>query len=490
MLKILLGIGAPQALAVLVNFARTKVAAVLVGPEGIGVISIIDQTIQFVANLCTLNFSRSTVKFLSKAHSEGGDAFCDGYAVVLKALLVLGTVGALVTTSLVLFRIDLLPAVIAPYKILLLVGLLGIPGMALASFIPNALAAAQYSSGSARLTALTGLVMALASTFGLLAGGILGFYVATVLIVTVWAIVVVEYLRRVMGWLITQCAVGIAAGFRRLGNVVSFSILFYAAAFTYQGAFLITRYSVLENLGEAGAGLLHAGMSVALLMNMVLMPLTELFFTPRVTRVGPKEEKFQVAMEFLKQLTMIVTIFSLPAILFPHLVLDLAFSTKFLGAAQYMFVFMLWQSFALLSGVCQALLIGLDDMISYTAITCSGNVLAACSAVVLVPHYGGIGAAVGFVIASSLVLLGTFVRLKLWHGFALPRNLVFLMGYSLLVTLVLGSIFRHYGAWHGSTLLAKAAAALATVIGLLLFLSRNDKLALVSFFQKVRSGPW
>ena len=30
----------------------------------------------------------------------------------------------------------------------------------------------------------------------------------------------------------------------------------------------------------------------------------------------------------------------------------------------------------------------------------------------------------------------------------------------------------------------------ATVIGLLLFLSRNDKLALVSFFQKVRSGPW
>ena len=153
MLKILLGIGAPQALAVLVNFARTKVAAVLVGPEGIGVISIIDQTIQFVANLCTLNFSRSTVKFLSKAHSEGGDAFCDGYAVVLKALLVLGTVGALVTTSLVLFRIDLLPAVIAPYKILLLVGLLGIPGMALASFIPNALAAAQYSSGSARLTA-------------------------------------------------------------------------------------------------------------------------------------------------------------------------------------------------------------------------------------------------------------------------------------------------------------------------------------------------
>ena len=102
----------------------------------------------------------------------------------------------------------------------------------------------------------------------------------------------------------------------------------------------------------------------------------------------------------------------------------------------------------------------------------------------------GIGAAVGFVIASSLVLLGTFVRLKLWHGFALPGNLVFLMGYSLLVTLVLGSIFLHYDAWYYTTLLAKAAAALVTVIGLLLFLNRNDKLALVSFFQEVRSGSW
>ena len=490
MLKILLGIGTPQILAVLVNFARTKIAAVLVGPEGIGVISIIDQTIQFVANLCTLNFSRSTVKFLSKAHSEGGDAFRDGYAVVLKLLLVLGTVGALVTTSLVLFRIDLLPAIIAPYQTMLLVGLLGIPGMALVSFFPNALAAAQHSVGSARLTVLTGIVVALASTFGLLAGGILGFYVATVLIVSVWAIVVVEYLRRMMGLSITQCAVGIAAGFRRLGNVVSFSILFYAAAFTYQGAFLVTRYSVLENLGEAGAGLLHAGMSVALLMNMVLMPFNELFFTPRVNRVGLKEEKFQVAVEFQMQLTMIVTICSLPALLFPQLVLDLAFSTKFLGAAQYMFVFMLWQSFAILAGVYQSLLIGLDDMISYTAITCSGNILAACSAVVLVPHYGVIGAAAGFVIASALVSLGTFLRLKISHGFVLPGNLVFLMGYSLLVTLVLGSIFRHYHAWHYTTLLAKAAVALVAVIGLFLFLNRKDKLALVRFSQKVRSSSW
>jgi O-antigen/teichoic acid export membrane protein len=223
---------------------------------------------------------------------------------------------------------------------------------------------------------------------------------------------------------------------------------------------------------------------------MVMMPLNELFFTPRINRVGSKEEKFQVAVEFQKHLAMILTICSLPALLFPQLVLDLAFSTKFLGAAQYMFVFMLWQSFAILAGVYQTLLIGLDDMISYTAITCLGNILGACSAVVLVPHYRALGAGVGFLVASALVSLGTFVRLKLSHGFALPGNLVFLMGYSLLVTLVLGDIFRYYDAWHYTTLLSKVAVAFVAVIGLFLFLSKKDKLALVSFSHKVRSGSW
>lgn len=490
MFGILLGIGGLQVLAVLVNIARTKILALWVGPEGVGIISSIDQTIQFVTHACTLSLPFAAVKFLSKAHSEGGDAFRDGYVVFLKVLVLLSTAGALVATSLVLFHIDLFPVQILPYKTLLVLGLLGIPATALAGLFPNVLAAAQHSTGSARLIVFTGIAMAVASTVGLLVGGITGLYVASVCTITVLAAVVVEYLRRELGLSIAECRVGIAAGFRRMGNVVSFSFLFYLGAITSTGALLVTRYSVLEHLGEAEAGFLQAGMAVALLMSAVLSPLNGLFFTPRVNRAGPKEEKFQVAVEFQKQMAMILTILSIPVILFPHVLLALAFSPKFLVAAQYMFVFMLWQSFTMFAGIYQALLIGLDDMVSYTALSCMGSILAACSAVVLVPQYGVIGAASGFVVASALVSLGTFVRLKLSHGFALPANLVFLMGYSLLVTLVLGSIFRHYDAWHYTTLLSKAAVALAALIGLFLFLNRKERLALVSFSQKVRLGTW
>mgnify|MGYP003385613089 FL=1 len=252
----------------------------------------------------------------------------------------------------------------------------------------------------------------------------------------------------------------------------------------------MTRYAVLEQFGEAEAGFLQAGMAVALLMSAVLSPLNGLFFTPRVNRAGPKEEKFQVAVEFQKQMAMILTILSIPALLFPHVLLSLAFSPKFLVAAQYMFLFMLWQSFTMFAGIYQALLIGLDDMVPYTVLSCMGSILAACSAVILVPQYGVIGAASGFVAASALVTLGTFIRLKRSHGFVLPGNLVFLMGYSLLVTLVLGGIFRQYDGWEYQMLLSKAAVALVSLIGLFLFLSTTDKVALVSFSQRIRSGTW
>ena len=490
MFGILLGIGGLQILAMLVNIARTKILAMWVGPEGLGIISSIDQTIQFVTHVCTLSLPFAAVKFLSKAHSEGGDAFRDGYVVFLKVLLMLSTVGTLVAASVVLFCVDLFPAKILPYQTLLVLGLLGIPATAVAGLFPNVLAAAQHSTGSARLLVFTGMAMAVATTGGLLLGGITGLYVASVCTITVLAVVVVEYLRREMGLSVTECKVGIAAGFRRMGNVVSFSALFYAGAIASTGSLLVTRYAVLEHLGEAEAGFLQAGMAVALLMSAALTPLNGLFFTPRVNRAGPKEEKFQVAVEFQKQMAMILTIASIPVLLFPHVLLSLAFSPKFLVASQYMFLFMLWQSFTMFAGIYQALLIGLDDMVSYTVLSCLGSLLAASSAVLLVPQYGVIGAASGFVAASALVTIGTFIRLKLSHGFILPGHLVFLMGYSLLVTIVLGSIFRHYDGWQYPLLLSKAAVALVSLLGLFLFLSSKDRHALVSFSQRVRSGTW
>jgi O-antigen/teichoic acid export membrane protein len=49
MLKAILAIGGIQGIAIAIQFARTKVVAVLLGPEGVGVVSTIDQIVQFAA---------------------------------------------------------------------------------------------------------------------------------------------------------------------------------------------------------------------------------------------------------------------------------------------------------------------------------------------------------------------------------------------------------------------------------------------------------
>lgn len=490
MLRILVGIGALQILAVLVNFARTKVTALLVGPEGVGIISVIDQTVQFVAHTCALSLPFATVKFLSKAHSEGADAFREGYGVFFTLLLSSSVVGATAVAGMAFFRIDLFPTELIPYKTVLIVSCLGIPGTVLAGFFPNVLAAAQQSTGSARLTVIVGMAVALASTVGLAVGGVIGLYVGSVVAVTLAALAVIGHLRKVLGLSIGRSSSTLFERFRRLGNVMSFSALFYAGALTSTGSFLVARYVVLKDFGEAEAGFLQAGMAVALLMNVVLNPLNGLLLTPQVNRTSPKGDKFQTAVEFQKQLVMILTILALPMVLFPHLILLVAFSSQFLIVAEYVFLFVLWQAFANVAGVYQALLIGLDDMVAYTILTCLGNILAACAVVALVPYYGVVGAAMGFAGASALVSIGTFVRLRLSHGFTLPGHLVSLMAYSLLAMLAAGSLFRHAGEWDYTTVLSKIGVAVLAAMGLLLFLTRKEKLALSSFPQKVWSGTW
>jgi len=64
MLKIITTIGGIQVLAITITIVRSKIMAVLLGPEGIGVISIIDQVVQFVGYVCVFSLPLASLKFL------------------------------------------------------------------------------------------------------------------------------------------------------------------------------------------------------------------------------------------------------------------------------------------------------------------------------------------------------------------------------------------------------------------------------------------
>src|SRR6266851_1242004 len=106
MFRIIAGIGALQVAVTLINMLRSKAVALLLGPEGVGVIGLLDHLIQLELYVSTLSLPFAAVRFLSRAHSEGHEAFSQSFGSFLRALLILTGIGAVIGAGVAVFRPD------------------------------------------------------------------------------------------------------------------------------------------------------------------------------------------------------------------------------------------------------------------------------------------------------------------------------------------------------------------------------------------------
>src|SRR4030095_15362040 len=72
-LQAIVALGGIQALTMLAGLARTKVLAVLLGPAGVGVASVVDQVVSLVAQLGSLSIPFVGLKFLARARDGAAD---------------------------------------------------------------------------------------------------------------------------------------------------------------------------------------------------------------------------------------------------------------------------------------------------------------------------------------------------------------------------------------------------------------------------------
>src|SRR5918912_1303752 len=89
----IISIGAIQILAALALVLRGKFVAVTLGPAGVGITSVIDQWVQSVAYFSAVSLPLVSTRFLSRAYSEGPEAFRGVYFMFLKVLLILSLGG-------------------------------------------------------------------------------------------------------------------------------------------------------------------------------------------------------------------------------------------------------------------------------------------------------------------------------------------------------------------------------------------------------------
>jgi O-antigen/teichoic acid export membrane protein len=197
-----------------------------------------------------------------------------------------------------------------------------------------------------------------------------------------------------------------------------------------------------------------------------------------------KAEKIRHAVEFQRKMILILSLVTLPAVMFPQIMLAIMFSTKFAAVGNLVFLFIFAQFITQLAGVHQAILVGVDDLKLYTAIVTGGQLGFALLAWFLAPYYGIKGIALAGMISSLAIFFLTFVRLKLKHGFSIPRNLSLLMAYSLSSVLVTGWVCSRLKEWDVTTAALKTGFFSLFVVSLFFFLTKSERIALYGLRNK------
>jgi len=421
MRSLLARIGALQVLGGFIFFLRTKVIALVLGPSGVGVVSVIDQFVQLMLQLSAFAIPFAAIKVLSKAHSESAETFRATYAGLLRLLLILGSIGAGLGIGLIALRPSWASGSLAAHAPLVAIGLLALPAMILHGFFRNAPAAALRPITSAVWDVATAAIMTAFVIAGIMLFSVLGYFVGALVGCVLVSLSYYLYLARRFGLSIAGRPMSVRGLLKANPLLVELSLASYVGSFVTPLALLVVRAMVLEDYGVATAGLLQAAIGISLTINLVLNPLNGLVLTPLVNRMIAQTTKHREAAEFQKRLLFAIAIIALPPILYPDLVVIVLYSHEFVEAAHALPWFVLSQAMIQIGGVYNVLMIGLDRLWGYAVVMVVGTAANVALAIVLVPPLGLLGAGIAAFASASLLALGTFGYLYAREGFRIGR---------------------------------------------------------------------
>jgi O-antigen/teichoic acid export membrane protein len=422
---------------------RAKILSMVLGPAGFGIIATIDQVVLTIVQVAGFSIPFFSMKFMSRAHSDGHERFQTVYSSFLSGLLLL----SLVTTSLVIGITYWHPAIfgveLASYKLFVIIALLHVPAMMLGVFFVHTLAAAQMTSASAGLNLVVTFCFAFSAC---IAAGLFGMeaiyaFVATTGVITttgsIW------FIRKKLSLHVKDPTAGILKELRRSPEIISVSLYGHMALSAYSITMLIARHEVFSTMGEAQAGLLQSLFGIVLALGAISGPLNFLYLTPILNRNIPNEEKFRKAHEFQELMIPVTFILSLPFILFPNLALTILYSADFKPASESLYLFVLWQSMLLIANVYRQLLLGLDDVRFFSISTLSSYAIAIFSIPYLVGMFGLLGVALSLSLSVALNLAIISFRLSTRFRSSIPTGIWLRVIFCLGGTIVTGVIFSY-----------------------------------------------
>jgi O-antigen/teichoic acid export membrane protein len=422
-LRVIAVLGAFQIGVMLANLVRVKIVALESGPAGLGLITLIEQIVLAAALACTLSLPFAAVKFLSLAHSRSQGSFVRAYIAFRRALSGLSLVGFAAALMIAFAAPGIFGAEVRANREVLLVAVAAIPLLNLLALLTRALAASGRSRAAAGMTLAQWSGLAVGAGTGVILDGLRGYFVGGVIATLPVLLGGTVYLRRLERTSEHRKRLHTVSELRLYPGVLRFTLVYSLIWLTTPFAFLVARYAVLADAGLEEVGLLAAAFGISQALTMLLTPAIALFLTPAVNRGDAPHVKLERTLQFRRSMLFAIGAAMLPLLLFPRTLLEVLFAAEFTPVASYVYLFVLGEALGLLSGVHQALLIGLDDFGVNVAYIVAGQVLITGLVVVLVPAFGIAGVGIALIADHALVLALTTWRLWRRHGMAMLDGL-------------------------------------------------------------------
>ncbi len=411
MFKIIVSLAGIQFLQAAVQVFKMKFVALMLGPDGLGVISLINQFIQVIMQVSTISLPWVATRFMAVAHSHGHEEFADKVKVFFRAILNMSIIG----TACGLFFLMLFDhfhfSGLSEYKTLALISI----GMVLPMGLRGFLVSVFTTAGKYRFAAVTMFLSVLWGSIAMLLGawlwGLTGFFVCQAFSEYMMLIYCLVKMKSEMGLRPLSGKVEIIRELKKLHG--SFELAVYGGIISFLSpmALMVLRYSLFNNGGEKLVGLYQAVHGLVFYITVAFGQATNLYLDPILKSDISPEQKIKTANSYLQPISLLLGTIMVVVVTFPDFFLRLLYSIEFAGGAEFLYAIMLIEGINMLTTVYLGLLIGQGWYRVHFILGLCVQVSIGLLSYLFVPHFGIWGAVLGLGTAAVLALTILFVKL-------------------------------------------------------------------------------
>lgn len=456
MIRALVTIGSLQFLSMLLLLVRTKILAVMLGPEAVGAISVIDKLTAVIVQTLSLSLPFAALRFLPAALRESPAAMDGLYRRMRNLLLATIIPATVVCVGLSLLAPRTWGLELATHQRALSLAFAGLPVIALVPFLTNTFAGSMAHLRAMQFAIAHASVLVVAAIAAGIGFGLVGFYGVYAVLGTAVMVFASRWLAQTLRR--PRAPLPLREAFRLPTAVWRFAAALIALTFAAPYAALFVQYTALRRFGAAGAGVLQSAIGISLSTRALLGTAHAVFLTPHVNREGDAAARMAWANEFQRATALLFIIVLPPLLLFPDLALRAMYSGRFVGASAFVALFVGAEVMALLSGTYQSLIIAGDRMLFHVLQNLAAQALLIAVAAVALPRLGLAGAGVAALAAPLFLYATTLVFLRRHFGVQASREATIMAIVTTGILVCAGGLGSRYVGLSAGLLAIKAAA--------------------------------